>query len=400
VSGGPAGTSGIVIAQVERPPPERLRLPLDRSLKTVFVLGAGFSRPLGGLLLDQLLEEMERDVVEELFPATKDERPALATGMCGARILCRAGIQQRLWSNPEDFLEKLETAARQQQGPTHQPVASLSLLSTIIRRGIDYVHHGSAGRGTHYDSFPPLPELVRSARLAIAADCEVFLRGAQPLKEERWGPYRRWAMGLGTNHDIITFNYDRVPDLLSGHERSRLHVLKPGQTETVHTQAHDAQRRNCARVLKVHGSTDWAVFPDRRVVIDQDFDTQLVRTDGAEPLIGVPGPAKVEISTAQGGPLAGLWDLAKVALEEAQVIVLIGYRFPESDAYARWFVLEALRNNVRGKRANETLLVQTVLGPDTASASRVRHLIEAATGGKVHVEQLPFVTQEFFDVAW
>jgi hypothetical protein len=394
-SGGPAGTSGIV-EPVDRLEDEAARaLPLDPNLNTVFVLGAGFSRPLGGLLLDQLLDDLGREFVRHLFPGGSEENLSFWDGMWIARRLCQAGIQHRLWANAEEYLETLESAARCGADSATWAAAA---LRTVQQHKLWYEPRGNP-KAADFVGCGPLVDAVRYARLAVAADCEVFLRGAEPAQQERWRPYLRWARELRGNHSIITFNYDRVPDILAEQKGTRLRIITPGQAESPKTQAFHASRELYAPTFKLHGSTTWVRDKHRRhVMIQGDFEAQIRSKDGSEFLIGVPGPAKVELSEENRGPLWGLWDAAAASLKDAEAIVFIGYRFPESDAQARGWLLDALRTN--RTKDQKSLLVYTVLGSDVGSSNRLRYMIEAILGARVVVEQLPLVTQEFFDVAW
>jgi hypothetical protein len=214
--GGPAGSNEVQIRIPKKEPPERL----NPARKIVFVLGAGFSRALGGPLMNNLLDEMSIDVIHELFPRPPEHVDDwLAHGMYQARRVCQGGIQTGLWLNAEDFLEKLESAYLQQPDAP-QAVASHSLISTIVRRGV--AHRSRLTGVLDTASLSPLEELVRSARRAIAADCSVFNRGADPEKQERWWPFLRWARGLQSHHTVLTFNYDTIPDVLEKQKNTAL----------------------------------------------------------------------------------------------------------------------------------------------------------------------------------
>jgi len=94
--------------------------------KIVWILGAGFSRPLGGPLLKDLLQLDCFAALEASYP--KGDYPKLHSPHCQAvHALYHAGStdsddskngrivhglgRQRIWSNPEEFLDYLDTAA-------------------------------------------------------------------------------------------------------------------------------------------------------------------------------------------------------------------------------------------------------------------------------------------------
>jgi hypothetical protein len=91
-----------------------------------------------------------------------------------------------------------------------------------------------------------------------AGECCAFLERAD-LRSERWVPYLRWARSLAPSDAVLTFNYDRVPDLLETElgRRStpRLQVMTP--TDLVEDVC------KVARALKLHGSVDWVQDMER-----------------------------------------------------------------------------------------------------------------------------------------
>ncbi len=79
--------------------------------------------------------------------------------------------------------------------------------------------------------------------------------------------------------------------------------------------------------------------------------------------IASPGPKKLEATSS----LKVLWDKAVQALQSADAVVFLGYRFPPTDAYARHTLLTAMAEN-----GNPYLALHTVLGPDIGSPASVR----------------------------
>lgn len=57
-------------------------------------------------------------------------------------------------------------------------------------------------------------------------------------------------------------------------------------------------------------------------------------------VVGIPGRDKLELSRE----LKPLWNAAAEAIKEAYAIVFVGYRFPETDNYAKHFLIEAIRS--------------------------------------------------------
>ncbi len=310
---------------------------------TVWILGSGFSKPLGGPLLDDLLSDATNALVDAIYPTLiEPSRPVSAEHADAAAALqvvrtlfsthgpvARGNYHQRFWSDAEAFLDYVDAAA--QSGVP----ANIFLDSVASRVGV---------RDVRVDG------LRHAGRRLVAAACCAFLHAAIPM-QERWKPYRSWAEALNPSDTIVTFNYDRVLELLKAFD-----IFVPGEA-----------RPDGARpvVFKLHGSVDWA----RKKQGDGTFVYSLGRGDaeGApvdpefaltcpveEIGIATPGPTK-EISTEELGPV---WRRALERIKTAEVIVFVGYRFPPSDAEAREKLLGAIREN-----ANARIDVHTVLGP-------------------------------------
>lgn len=103
-------------------------------------------------------------------------------------------------------------------------------------------------------------------------------------------------------------------------------------------------------------------------------------------VLGVPGPSKKELAESH---LSQVWERAFDELQHADVVVFVGYRFPESDGLARHNILEALRKNLKGG-------VRIVLGPHNRDTPRVKAMIDwtITDGRTVQVEEL--WGQDFF----
>jgi len=97
------------------------------------------------------------------------------------------------------------------------------------------------------------------------------------------------------------------------------------------------------------------------------------------PLIASPGPQKYELQRKTFKPF---WSAAVKALQNADVIVFLGYRFPPSDAESRRVILNAIRNNNRDK-GEHYLRVHTVLGPNVnhEHSVRLQHLLRQTLNG-------------------
>jgi hypothetical protein len=317
--------------------------------KIVWVLGAGFSKPLGGPLLTDLLTPQSAAKLGACYPGKEwinsNAAKAVRRLYADNRYVSESSPGARLWQDAEAFLTYLDIAGN--GGYAHRRMVD-GLLGDL--RSI-----GSS----------PYKTLASMARRLIAAECSAFLSGAKLLDSELWGPYVRWARHLtpGLN-TILTFNYDRVPELLVDQAEARFHIVLPGE------------KPNPGRVpvLKLHGSVDWMTNGSKFWQAPNPAE-HFHACDDDELVLATPGPTKVSVMRQ----LSALWDAAKTEVETATAIVFIGYRFPPSDSEARSRVLQGLVENKAG-----VLCVHVVLGPNTSNEASTRMrwlLVDAARRG-------------------
>jgi hypothetical protein len=311
--------------------------------RIVWVLGAGFSRPLGGPLLPDLFSSGSQDRLLAAY-AGASKYDHLFTGPASdVRVMYldhgRSGrAPNHQWDDAEQFLEALDSAA------THG-VGSPS---------------GNLVRALCAKSEPDLHELAFAARRLIAAECCAFLKRADP-STEKWAPYSRWLNSLGEHDSIITFNYDTVIETLARATKfTRLATVLPG------TGMSDAPKVN---LLKLHGSVNWQFNGTSfRVHEDEEF---ALTCPNEQMVIASPGPSKLAVASRLGE----LWTWAEAVLKNATAVVFIGYRFPPSDASSRRRLFMALVQNDQ-----PYLALHTVLGPNTSdpATARIRSLLQHA----------------------
>jgi hypothetical protein len=302
----------------------------------VWILGAGFSKPLGGPLLGKMLSpEAERDLAVRYSNAPSlGDRYATAArflyqyGRSGKKYAVKipnggATEGEDLWEDAEQYLDYLDTAAETLGPGRDRLVQILGLLNSDLQ-------------------YKDVKAIAASGRRLLAAECCAFLVGAVPASE-RWSPYRRWLEHVATGEDIlITFNYDTVVETVAEATKRQLRYTtkesRPSHTVKLHEQG------------------------SRREALDCD-DSELA--------IAGPGPSKQNLS---GGAFQPYWEQARAALRTAEAIVFVGYRFPPTDAEAREKLLGAIREN------NQTYLpIYIVLGSDPGTSSpRLMALLEHA----------------------
>ncbi|MGA2451049.1 MAG: hypothetical protein ABTD50_20500 [Polyangiaceae bacterium] len=135
---------------------------------------------------------------------------------------------ESIWTNAEDFLDYVDTAADPGSAEEDNPHAAR--INEIMSRAF----------GGHNDAVGITPDrLATAARRLVAAECCAFLEGTS-IHREQWRPFRHWAARLSENDTVVTFNYDRVIETLRDAQNkeavngekppSALKVVLPEQT--------------------------------------------------------------------------------------------------------------------------------------------------------------------------
>jgi hypothetical protein len=133
-------------------------------------------------------------------------------------------------------------------------------------------------------------------------------------------------------------------------------------------------------------------------------DTRAPRSRPTAPLTHqAAGASEIQAKLNEAQGFESIWKLACEALETADAIVFVGFRFPETDAYARERLLGAIRKN----KSERALTIRIVLGKPGPDSERMAALLEAtcATRGRASGTNtlrwqtplvLPLYGQDFF----
>lgn len=321
---------------------------------SVWILGAGFSRPLGGPLLSELFSEAAGFLLEyrhkhpggilkaEFF----EERDGVVNAY--KDLLNRKRI-----ANAEEFLELLDKGVRREFG-------SDSRLKVELR------------------GLPQAPELLlEHAKKVLAAECNEFVYDVDVTNDERALPYKRWLKQLTNQDAIVTFNYDTLIEEVAKF-CNPLWVPVP-------LQADDPNDGKCS-VFKLHGSVDWEFIESETVQVTRNKKPYDLVNQGKSIAIAHPGNSKMQLSRINFGRL---WDQAKSVLRTADVIHIIGYSMPPSDAYGREFLLDAVRHS-------DAKRIEIVLGPGASDDKlRLMRMLERASSLECAVRDASVFGQEY-----
>jgi len=278
----------------------------------VWILGAGFSAPLGGPTLNQLLSRTGLDRLQHAFPQSWLHEPA-----CGTCVeLLTRGEKEGLWKNAEEYVAALISY-------------DSKLFADIVR-----LNGGHPDYDDEYLQQDPTERFAISlyctAIALIAAQCIHFVkRAADNL--EAWMPYDRWVRRVPDQDVFITFNYDEVVE--TAFARNKRSLLVPDQRYNHGLPVTPGEQV----LLKLHGGVgvrDTIVSPPEPNGIEN-----LLRNPA---MISVPGTSKADEAETS---LDQLWDAASEALASADKVSIVGYRCPPSDEKAKAMLIDSLHRN-------------------------------------------------------
>lgn len=298
-------------------------------MKTVWILGAGFTRPLGGpLLCDFFGQRMQEHVRAWMHVNGIELDNASCTGAYLLQALFRSGIEDGTWLNAEQFLGDVISA------PTSPMQAELLLARA---RKIGTLRIGTAN--CSWDSVAA-DELAIWAPHYVGAAISSFVVPtlSEHINEvpEDWASYCAWFDGLDDHHTVLSFNYDRVLELLLDRHRRCSHAAPPA-------------------IRYLHG-----VLPTPEDV------AELIRKGDPLSGLGFPGRSKKSLIVSS---FAKSWIDAGDALRQADQIIIVGYSMPRTDAHTSMWLQSTL-----AKRAATS--IKLVMGlrtenPDIARLDRV-----------------------------
>lgn len=106
------------------------------------------------------------------------------------------------WEHAEEFIERLDVARNDS--------AERRCLEGLCARiaGLEKWYTGATGE-------PKAEDVWECAVTMLVGECCAFTEEVRPKTRERWAPYLQWVKVLKPEEIVITFNYDRVPELLA-----------------------------------------------------------------------------------------------------------------------------------------------------------------------------------------
>ncbi len=187
-----------------------------------------------------------------------------------------------------------------------------------------------------------LDELIRRVYIHTTYD----LDGKKPLESEA---HKNLFTLLQKNTTVITFNYDMVieeniPNTETWNpERGFLAGVSGTRSEWAEKwreqRSSDLRKRSGIILLKMHGSIGWRLYENKRIRLkDRPYSVR----SGKPETVAILGPGwKKEIDK---NPYMQFWGEARLRIERANTILIVGYSLPETDLMARALFAEAIRS--------------------------------------------------------
>lgn len=325
-------------------------------MSCIYFLGAGFSAAYGLPVMNQFFSAARESTL--LQP---EEKIFLSEVQRFAHMGVRLVTISR--NNMEEILSFLEMAEQADQIPQRlaelskigdKAASPLELLRSIIAR----VYGPLEGRRFDnllaravaifgLDGQSPIPDFPPAER-----------RVQRPLPQKRFQEQLPERTFITTNYDLCLeaqllrvhpcFKLQLVGDWISAED----HPQGQGDTSCIYDQ------RSRAKLIRLHGAVNWnspgyeangRIYKFRVIShinpknnLPWGIDEQFYVGGKAAPIIVAPTVFKHQAD----GPYAEQWREAANALAAATHLVFIGYSFPESDAYMRYFLGASLAENV------------------------------------------------------
>ena len=329
-------------------------------MSTVYFLGAGFSAAYGLPVMKQffsfarqsaLIDEKEKRFLEEV------QRFA----HMGVRLVTISR------NNMEEILSFLEMADQAGQVPQrlkelcilkNKPVPTSEMLRSIIARIYGPLQLPSQNLTITFQN------LVQYTMMTFGFD------NNNPIGQLAFHSLRVFRPRLSLsdiqphNLTVITTNYDLCLETQFLHINPKLKFRLPGKWISLqgHLQGNGDQHgiydpNSCMTLLRLHGAVNWNTEGYEISDVKYDFAINTVLESNNIPYYMNKNayndnlPASILVAPTilkhqAEGPYAQQWQEAAKALSVAKHLIFVGYSFPESDAYMRYFLGASLAENV------------------------------------------------------
>jgi len=333
----------------------------DNEVNHVYILGAGFSRPMGGPLFTDLMSLPIRYDLGKFEHHNDPLVQRLAQAVNEISLAYRVLMKDKYFLNAEHFLELCDCVLQGKE----------SWFAGTLPAQLRWLTMWGASQKPSMSEIDIFQFLLRATKIRLAIETNSFIEKV-PYTNDRWQPYVRWFPSLGKADTIITLNYDLLVETVA----EKVGRPFPGRQSVAKDEiiaVDELMRQNEAHpdqpiLCKLHGSVDFiernGTAYGKKYNIDDYFQ-------GDPPLLGTPGTGKVSLSK---GSLERVWLTALERLREAHVISIVGYSLPETDNDFRIKLLDAIVGTNGNLKA-----INIVVGSPSPQSQRARAILEQAT---------------------
>lgn len=290
----------------------------------VYILGAGFSRLRGLPLISDFMMQM-RDALEYHAQNNHRQECDAIRAVLGFRMKASSAAY-RVQVDLENIEELFSLASA--SANTHEESIRLAIAATL-----DYSFHAKKPlSASYYASEEAFAEILSWERPQQ--------RDGYRQSSQRVPAYEYIVRALigdrtgteGIENTFITFNYDTIVE----------DALKAigAQFSLGFEGAASSKSSASIQVLKLHGSTNWAIPKGKRSEVQVFDNYRHVVTEGLIPYL-VPPTWKKD----SRGALNHIWSHSLKALENATRVVIIGFSIPPTDLHFKYLLAAGLQNN-------------------------------------------------------
>jgi len=335
---------------------ESFTRPIDLVFPVVAIMGAGATT--GGLSKTKLPPPVDKDFFDTVAMIKGRGTPAVA---------------KRVMKDVYEMFGKVHGVGLEEYYREIETRAAIGAIAPTQNKQRDW------GRRKQ-----DLDELIRRVYIHTTFD----LKGNLPLKSPSHENLFRLFTGKTT---IITFNYDLVIEeniqtAGTWNPKNGFLVNVSGSTgewarKLMRKQAANQNRKVRVDLLKMHGSLGWRLYEGNKAI--RIKDRPYVVRAGQRETVAILGPGwKKPIDR---NPFKRFWREARLRIEGAKTVMIIGYSLPETDLLARALFAEAIRM----KKARKDMLRKLfIVDPSAMVKEKFASLFAPCLGPNGNVDLL------------
>jgi|GEM_PF-421734 len=316
--------------------------------RNVFILGAGFSVSAGAPLVNNFLDIARELYDDPMSGLNSEERNYFREVFFFKQEMSRAREKMRKidLDNIEHLFGLVEMRHRLKDADSDTRDATVYLIAKTLQLALNRKPHRCRiawtlnSKAGDDSSFPSNIE-KDSTNNRYFADMYDFFAGLIA------GCYDSQVRRTWRDSVVITFNYDLVLDDA---------LWRLGIAPDYHLKNPEVEQETSApkmSVLKLHGSTNWAVCQNCKHVVvtrpkatslELDYKRQVCAKCGKGPFQLLLVPPSWD-KTEHQALMRTVWESAADALNTATRICIIGYSMPEADAFFKYLITLGLADN-------------------------------------------------------